>query len=106
MSKLNSWKAWLLSLITILYISQSQEEEIKVLSIARLQNVPFPIQIFTERGIHNDTILITIVGPDDRWFGIGIGNDTMDGTYAFIVTEEGNLTERVLGDHNSGIYNI
>lgn len=103
MSQSQSWRAWLLYFITILYISHSQEESIEVLSIARLQSDPFPIQLFTRRGIHNDTIHIEIHGPADRWFGIGIGNETMDGTYAFIVSDDGNLTERRLGDHNAGI---
>ena len=95
------WGLWLLHFITILYLSTCQDD-VKVLSIKRLRYDP-TIQLFTERGLHNDTIIITLVGPDDRWFGIGIGNKTMDGCYAFVVYEDGTLTERRLGNHNSGM---
>merc|ERR1712176_1756843 len=47
-------------------------------------------------------VTITLIGPADRWFGIGIGNTTMDNTYAFIVDEDGTVSEHRLGNHNAG----
>ena len=73
--------------------------DVGVLSIARLHSDP-PIQWYTYT--NNSMITITLIGPADRWFGIGIGNATMHNTYTFIVDEDGSLSEHRLGNHNTG----
>ena len=60
------------------------------------------IEFFTF--MNNSMMEIKLIGPADSWFGIGIGNKSMDGTYAYIVSDQGILTERILGDHNAGLF--
>eukprot|EP01083_Nonionella_stella_P163534 538524_1 len=87
----------LLFLLSSLSISNSVD--VAVLSIKRLHTNP-TIQWYTTM---NDSIVtITLVGPADRWFGIGIGNTVMDSTYTFVVDGDGTLTERKLGPHSAG----
>eukprot|EP01084_Bolivina_argentea_P260605 440147_1 len=80
-------------------LSISNSVDVAVLSIKRLRTNP-TIQWYTTM---NDSIVtITLLGPADRWFGIGIGNTVMDSTYTFVVDGDGTLTERELGPHSAG----
>eukprot|EP01084_Bolivina_argentea_P260604 440146_1 len=89
----------MLLLVLLSSLSISNSIDVAVLSIKRLRTNP-TIQWYTTM---NDSIVtITLVGPADRWFSIGIGNTVMDSTYAFVVDEEGTLTERKLNHHNTG----
>jgi len=47
-------------------------------------------------------VTITMQGPSDQWFGVGFGASSMDGTYAIINEGNNDISERKLGDHNSG----
>ena len=87
-----------LAFISILHICYALN--VGVISIARLNSDP---RIEWSTFMNNSVIEITLIGPADKWFAIGIGNSTMSNTYAFIVDENGNLYERRLGDNNSGI---
>ncbi|ETO03259.1 hypothetical protein RFI_34151 [Reticulomyxa filosa] len=43
--------------------------------------------------------------PDQNnfsWYGIGFGNNIMNGTYAIVIDGYGNVTERQLSNHNEG----
>eukprot|EP01083_Nonionella_stella_P165049 548107_1 len=44
---------------------------------------------------------ITMTGPSDKWFGVGFGSTTMEGTYAIIVNGQ-EVTHRILGNHMAG----
>eukprot|EP01059_Diplonema_ambulator_P030544 TRINITY_DN5273_c0_g2_i1.p1 TRINITY_DN5273_c0_g2~~TRINITY_DN5273_c0_g2_i1.p1 ORF type:complete len:1010 (+),score=280.65 TRINITY_DN5273_c0_g2_i1:55-3084(+) len=47
-----------------------------------------------------DTVNISMVGPADRWFGIGFGNDQMANTYSIIAGPDG-IVETVLNGRTS-----
>lgn len=49
------------------------------------------------------TAEIKFSGPDGVWYGVGFNNTMMNGTYAIIVDGYGNVTERMLGYHQSGL---
>ena len=53
---------------------------------------------------HNTaTVIITLTGPSDVWFGVGFDAGAMkDLPYAIIVDGQGQVTERKLGDHSPG----
>jgi hypothetical protein len=47
--------------------------------------------------------IITIAGPSNVWFGIGLDAEAMsDKPYTIVVHGDGGLEERVLGDHEQG----
>ena len=47
---------------------------------------------------------ITMSGPADSWFGIGFNTDVMTNSpWAIVIDGNGQVTERVLGDHAAGI---
>jgi len=48
------------------------------------------------------TVTITMQGPSSDWFGVGFGATSMGNTYAIINEGNDDVTERKLGDHNSG----
>jgi hypothetical protein len=50
-----------------------------------------------------DLVTITLSGPPVVWFGTGFNATEMRGTYVIIVDGEGNVMERVLGDHVPGV---
>lgn len=57
--------------------------------------------------MNNSLQQIELVGPSTGWFAFGIGNSTMDNTYAIVISEDGELSEHILGDHNAGFeYNL
>lgn len=49
-----------------------------------------------------DSVVITMTGPSNVWFGFGFGGSSMNGTYSIICDGAGNVSERRLGNHNSG----
>ena len=53
---------------------------------------------------HNTaTVIITLTGPSNVWFGVGFDAGAMkDLPYAIIVDGHGQVTERKLGDHSPG----
>eukprot|EP01083_Nonionella_stella_P261700 890709_1 len=89
----------LLFFLIAIYTCTHKAIDVSILSIARLNPDP-RIAFFTN--MTNSLVEITLIGPADKWFGIGIGNASMDNTYAFIVYDDGTVTERRLGYHNQG----
>ena len=49
--------------------------------------------------------MITITGPDGKWFGVGLGAKTFkmsDQPYTIVVDGSGEVSEYKLGDHSKG----
>lgn len=54
--------------------------------------------------VNSTTVLFTIAGPADVWFGLGLNASQMSAEpYAVIVDGHGKVTERVLHDQSGGI---
>ncbi len=49
----------------------------------------------------SNVIDIVMSGRSDGWFAVGFGNNTMDGTYAMVIDQLGNLSEYQLGPFGS-----
>eukprot|EP01083_Nonionella_stella_P175772 613116_1 len=45
-----------------------------------------------------DRVFVTAIGPADRWYGVGLGSNTMEGTYALVVFNDDVVMERRLGN--------
>jgi|APSaa5957512622_1039677.scaffolds.fasta_scaffold00866_1 hypothetical protein len=49
-----------------------------------------------------DTLQITMTGPSSVYYSYGFGSNMMVNTYCFVTTGTGMISERKLGNHNSG----
>ena len=76
------------------------EEAITSVRRLRKWNNPPALEWYTF--MNNSLQQIELVGPSTGWFAFGIGNSTMDNTYAIVISEDGELSEHILGDHNAG----
>lgn len=60
----------------------------------------FTAQITIDDGAGQIEFLLT--GPDDRWFALGLGATSMNGTYSIITYPMPAVEERSLGNHSEG----
>ena len=78
-----------------------------ITSVRRLRKWNNPPALEWYTFMNNSLQQIELVGPSTGWFAFGIGNSTMDNTYAIVISEDGELSEHILGDHNAGFeYNL
>ena len=65
--------------------------------VASLNNLSHPFE--------SHQAMITITGPDGKWFGVGLGAKTLkmsDQPYTIVVDGSGKVSELKLGDHSRG----
>lgn len=55
-----------------------------------------PVQINVTVDTATDLATVKLTGRSDGWFGVGLGNTTMPGTYGIIVRVNGTVEERTL----------
>merc|ERR1712142_280236 len=61
--------------------------------------------LLLDNRVQGGKVTITMTGPNGKWFSVGIGSDHFamsDKPYTIVVDGTGNVSERKLGDHDSG----
>jgi hypothetical protein len=61
-----------------------------------------PILVEVELNDATQQATISITGPDNKWFGVGFGNDVMQDTYA-ILAQDGFVEERKMESFGAGV---
>ena len=52
--------------------------------------------------IHTDTVDIVLIGPSDRWFGVGFGSSFMTNTYGIVASRTDSVSEYKLSKSGGG----